>query len=91
MLWLYQRMMFGPLDNPKNEGLLDLNLREIVTLVPLIILVFWIGIYPAPFFRALDGPVNKLVEAVRPGYFDAVPLAARLPGLVDTTVEPGDD
>ncbi len=91
MLWLYQRTMFGPLDNPKNEGLRDLNLREIVTLVPLIILVFWIGIYPAPFFKALDGPVNKLVEAVRPGYFDAPPLAARLPGVVDTTVEPGDD
>ncbi len=77
MLWLYQRTMFGELDNPKNEKLLDMNLRELVTLVPLIIMAFWIGIYPAPFFRALDGPVNKLVETVRPGYFDANPLEAR--------------
>ena len=69
--------MFGELDNPKNEKLLDMNLRELVTLVPLIIMAFWIGLYPAPFFRALDGPVNKLVEAVRPGYFDANPLEAR--------------
>jgi NADH-quinone oxidoreductase subunit M len=71
--------MFGKLDNPKNEGLADVNLRELATLVPLIIMAFWIGIYPAPFFRALDGPVNKLVEAVRPGYFDANPIEARVP------------
>ena len=77
MLWLYQRTMFGELDNPKNEKLPDMNLRELVTLVPLIIMAFWIGLYPAPFFRALDGPVNKLVETVRPGYFDANPLEAR--------------
>ena len=77
MLWLYQRMMFGKLDNPANEKLPDMNLRELVTLVPLIILAFWIGIYPAPFFKALDGPVNKIVETVRPGYFDANPLEVR--------------
>jgi len=78
MLWLYQRVMFGELDNPKNEGLKDLNLRELATLVPLVILAFWIGIYPAPFFRALAGPVDKIVEAVRPGYFDANPIGAEL-------------
>lgn len=71
MLWLYQRTMFGKLDNPKNEKLLDMNAREMATLIPLVIMAFWIGIYPAPFFRALDAPVNKIVEAVRPGFFDA--------------------
>ncbi len=79
MLWLYQRMMFGKLDNPANEKLLDMNLREFVTLAPLIVMAFWIGIYPAPFFKALDGPVNKIVESVRPGYFDANPIEARNP------------
>ena len=78
MLWLYQRTMFGKLDNPKNEGLKDINAREMATLIPLVILAFWIGIYPAPFFRALDGPVNKIVEAVRPGYFDANPIEAAI-------------
>ena len=77
MLWLYQRTMFGKLDNPANEKMLDMNLREFVTLAPLIVMAFWIGIYPAPFFRALDGPVNKIVESVRPGYFDANPIEAR--------------
>ena len=77
MLWLYQRTMLGKLDNPANEKLPDMNLREFATLAPLIVLALWIGIYPAPFFRALDGPVNKIVETVRPGYFDANPLEAR--------------
>ena len=74
MLWLYQRTMFGKLDNPKNEKLLDMNAREMATLIPLVIMAFWIGIYPAPFFRALDAPVNKIVEAVRPGFFDVPPV-----------------
>src|SRR5262245_38014757 len=64
MLWLYQRTMFGKIDNPANEKLLDLNFRELATLIPLIIMAFWIGLYPAPFFRALDKPVNKLVNLV---------------------------
>ena len=83
MLWLYQRTMFGKLDNPKNEGLPDLNAREMATLVPLVILAFWIGIYPAPFFRALDGPVDRLVEIVREDYFEANPIEAELPLPVD--------
>ena len=65
MLWLYQRTMFGKLDNPANQNLPDMNWRELATLVPLIVMAFWIGLYPAPFFRALDKPVNKLVELVQ--------------------------
>jgi hypothetical protein len=42
-------------------------------LVPLIIVAFWIGLYPAPFFKALDKPVNKLVAKVRPDYFQGAP------------------
>jgi NADH-quinone oxidoreductase subunit M len=76
MLWLYQRTMFGKLDNPANQNLKDMNLREWATLIPLIIMAFWIGLYPAPFFRALDKPVNRLVsivQAAAPG----APQAAR--------------
>jgi len=77
MLWLYQRTMFGKNENPANQKLLDLNLRELATLVPLIIVAFWIGLYPAPFFKVLDKPVNKLVEAISPDYFKGeVPKAA---------------
>jgi NADH-quinone oxidoreductase subunit M len=73
MLWLYQRTMLGKIENPANEKLADLNMREIVTIVPLIIVAFWIGLYPAPFFHVLDKPVNKLVEKVRPDFFQGAP------------------
>lgn len=72
MLWLYQRVMFGSNDNPKNQLLPDLNLREIVTFVPLLILAFWIGLYPNTFLQYLHEPVNEIVEIVRPGEFEPV-------------------
>jgi NADH-quinone oxidoreductase subunit M len=64
MLWLYQRTMFGRLDKEKNKSLKDLNFREIMTLVPLTVLAFWIGLYPKPFFKILEEPVEKLVQQV---------------------------
>ena len=75
LLWLYQRVMFGSITNPANEHLPDLNAREYATLLPLVVLAFWIGIYPAPLFRVLDQPVHRLIETVRPGYYE-VPRAA---------------
>ncbi len=69
MLWLYQRVMFGKLENPANKNLLDLNFREVATFVPLIILAFWIGLYPSYFTKYLDQPVNAIVERVRVDYF----------------------
>ena len=68
MLWLYQRTMFGKIDNPKNEGLLDLNLREISLFVPLLILAFWIGLYPKPFLCRLDTSVSRVISRVSPQY-----------------------
>ena len=76
MLWLYQRTMFGTCDNPKNQILKDLNLREIMTLVPLIAAAFWIGLYPKPFFKVLEKPVNAIVTEVNPGFFPK-PVAAK--------------
>jgi NADH-quinone oxidoreductase subunit M len=68
MLWLYQRTMFGKIENPKNENLKDLNLREVMTFVPLLILAVWIGIYPTPFLTRLDTSVDKVVARVNPQY-----------------------
>jgi NADH-quinone oxidoreductase subunit M len=65
MLWLYQRTMFGKITNPLNENLPDMSVREMVTLIPLIIMAFWIGLYPKPFFDRLDQPVKQLVETVQ--------------------------
>jgi NADH-quinone oxidoreductase subunit M len=64
LLWLYQRVFFGTVTNPKNEKLHDLTPRELLTFVPLIIMAFWIGLYPKPFFQILEQPVNQLVQTV---------------------------
>jgi len=68
MLWLYQRTMFGKLDNDENSKLKDLSVREFAYLVPLVVLSFWIGIRPEPFFRVLDEPVARLVRQVEKSY-----------------------
>jgi NADH-quinone oxidoreductase subunit M len=65
LLWLYQRVFFGTVTNPKNEKLHDLTPREVLTFVPLLIMAFWIGLFPKPFFQILEQPVNQIVQSVR--------------------------
>ncbi|MBK5260228.1 MAG: NADH-quinone oxidoreductase subunit M [Thermoanaerobaculia bacterium] len=74
LLWLYQRVFWGPLDNPANQSLPDVNRRELLTLVPLMILMVWIGIAPKIFFDTIEQPVDYLVRKVDPHYFDRKPL-----------------
>jgi NADH-quinone oxidoreductase subunit M len=64
LLWLYQRVFFGTITNPKNEKLHDLTPREVLTFVPLLIMAFWIGLYPKPFLQILEQPVNQIVRDV---------------------------
>jgi len=71
MLWLYQRVMFGKIVQPANESLRDLTVREFATFLPLIVLVFWIGIFPKPFLDILDKPVERIVRIVNPAPFEA--------------------
>jgi len=71
MLYLYQRTMFGKIENPKNERLLDMGQREFATFAPLLILAVWMGIYPAPFLRRLEKSVQHIVERVSPQYAQA--------------------
>jgi len=66
LLWLYQRVFFGKVNNPKNEHLKDLTPREVLCFAPLLVAAFWIGLYPKPFFQILDKPVSGLVTTVRP-------------------------
>jgi NADH-quinone oxidoreductase subunit M len=71
MLYLYQRTMFGKVENPKNEKLPDLSLREFATFAPLIVLAIWIGLYPKPFLDRLQTSVQHVVARVSPEYNNA--------------------
>ncbi len=76
MLWLYQRTMFGRVDNPANAAMPDLNLREALTFAPLVALALWIGLYPAPILRRLEWSVNRTVVRVNSVYGPAIAKAA---------------
>ncbi len=65
LLTMFQKMFLGPVDKEENRKLLDLNWREIVTMVPLLILIFWIGLYPKPFFNLMAPAVEQLIAAIK--------------------------
>jgi NADH-quinone oxidoreductase subunit M len=72
MLWLYQRTMFGKVENPANASMRDLSGREVATFLPLVALAFWIGLYPAPFLRRLETSVARVVTRVNSIYGPAL-------------------
>ena len=83
MLWMYQRVMFLKVTKPENEKLTDMTLREKIIMVPIVILIFWIGLYPSPFTRTFDASIEKLVTHVhrnsgKPGGHEVSPAHARL-------------
>jgi NADH-quinone oxidoreductase subunit M len=68
MLWLFQRTMFGKLENPANASLKDLSIREFATFAPLLVLAIWIGLYPAPFLKRIETSVARVVVRVNTAY-----------------------
>jgi NADH-quinone oxidoreductase subunit M len=64
MLFMFQKLFLGEVDKEENRTLKDINWREIATLVPLLILIFWIGLYPKPFFNIMEPAINKLLENI---------------------------
>jgi NADH-quinone oxidoreductase subunit M len=61
LLWMFQRVMFQDITNPAAENFEDMNLREIITVLPLIFLMFFIGFYPAPFLDRIGPTVLHFV------------------------------
>ncbi len=70
ILYMFQKMFLGPegsiVEEVKKHGhaLRDLNARELITIIPLLIFIFWIGLYPAPFFNLIAPAVNHLVSTL---------------------------
>jgi NADH-quinone oxidoreductase subunit M len=67
LLWLYQRTMMGELTNPKNQKMLDLDRREIGVCVALTVMILWMGIYPLPFLKMMDGSIQFIASRVEAG------------------------
>ena len=65
MLWLYQRTMFGEATTPENQTMKDMNFREIGYMLPLVVLMFWIGLYPRPYLNLMRPTVDHYVTQMQ--------------------------
>jgi NADH-quinone oxidoreductase subunit M len=68
MLRMLQKVAYGGTRNPDHSQVKDLGLREILTLAPLLVFVFWIGLHPEPFTRVLGASVKHLLEQTQPAH-----------------------
>jgi NADH-quinone oxidoreductase subunit M len=64
LLWAIQRILFNPLDKPENEHIPDLNRRELAIMIPLLAAIVWLGVYPAPVLRRMQGAAERFVQHV---------------------------
>jgi NADH-quinone oxidoreductase subunit M len=79
LLWMYQRVFFGPVTREENRRLRDLSAREWVILVPVLALIFWIGVYPVPFTSKTEASVQALITQVQTKAAATAALASRTP------------
>ena len=84
MLWMYRRVFFGPVEHEENRSLIDLDLREKLVMVAIVVPIFWIGLYPEALLRRIEPTVIELIERVEQGSRAAraaeSELALALPG-----------
>ncbi|MFQ5435130.1 MAG: NuoM family protein [Anaerolineae bacterium] len=73
LLWMFQNVFMGPLDNPKNQALQDVNTRELVIFLAFLLFIFWIGVAPGGYFKLIDSSVAKLVSDLGPAITAVLP------------------
>jgi NADH-quinone oxidoreductase subunit M len=64
LLWMYQRVLLGPVVKNDNKDVLDLNKREIISVLPIILFIVWIGVYPNTFLKKSEASVKRIIENV---------------------------
>jgi NADH-quinone oxidoreductase subunit M len=85
LLWAIQRIIFNPLDKKDNEHIPDLNWREVSLMAPLVAVIIWLGIYPAPVLRRMETAAQTLVTRVEKNSMAAKPV----PGAEVVAAEAG--
>ena len=65
MLWMVQRVVFGPLTKDMVKRLNDFTLREVVVLVPLVFWTIFLGVYPQPFFERIEVSINHYIQLIK--------------------------
>jgi len=73
ILFMYQKLFLGPVDKEENRTLKDINWREIITIVPILIFILWIGLYPKPFFTLMAPAVDNLVNILQSASMAGIP------------------
>jgi NADH-quinone oxidoreductase subunit M len=64
MLWMYQRVFLGQVTSPENARMSDIGLREKLVLVPILLMMVWIGVYSAPFVRRMDASLEVVRQRI---------------------------
>ncbi len=62
LMWMFQRVFMGPLENEANKKLRDINRRELFIMLAFLLFIFWIGIYPSPYFNVMQSTVTGLLD-----------------------------
>jgi NADH-quinone oxidoreductase subunit M len=64
LLWLFRRVMHGPIQNEKIFGFKDMDSREKLYLVPIVVLMFWLGLFPGAILRKMDASVTQYLKSI---------------------------
>lgn len=91
LLWSYQRVFFGKLENPENQKLKDLDRREWLVLVPVVVFIVWIGVYPSTFLEKSEASTRKLVQQIQDARRGAQIKTAEAPIMPNPTTAQSSD
>jgi NADH-quinone oxidoreductase subunit M len=78
MLWMFRRVFFGPVEHEENRSLIDLDLREKLVMLAMVIPIIWVGVYPEALLRRIEPTVIELIERVEQGSRAAREAESRL-------------
>ena len=79
LTWMFQRVVFGPVRHEENRQMTDLSKREIWVFAPILILIFWMGVYPKPFLSRIEPSVKAVLARVEAGRIASAEVAVALP------------